>query len=94
MRISAWIAMAAILFVMLFSVIYISQHMDHECTGGECPVCAIMEQCGKNVNNIGTIIAALVTSFFLCLSIQKSMQYVIFAYCEDSLISQKVRLNI
>ena len=93
-RISAWIAMVAILFVMFFSVIYISQHADHECTGADCPICAVLEECENNINNIGTIIAALATSLFLCLSIQKSVQYVITVCPDYSLISQKVRLNI
>ena len=92
-RITAWIALVAVVFVMLFSVIYISQHADHECTGAECPVCAVMEQCGNNIKNIGTIIVAVAAVFFLCLSIKKSVQYVITVCPDYSLISQKVRMN-
>ena len=92
-RITAWIALVAVIFVMLFSVIYISKHADHECTGAECPVCAVMEQCGNNIKNIGTIIVAVAAVFFQCLSIKKSVQFV-SAVCPDySLISQKVRMN-
>ena len=92
-RITAWIAMAAVVFVMLFSVLYIHTHANHECTGADCPVCAVMEQCSNNIKNIGTIIVAIVAAFFLCLSIPKSVQFV-FAVCPDcSLISQKVRMN-
>lgn len=93
-RITAWIALAAVVLVMLFSVIYVSQHADHECTGAECPVCAVLEQCGNNIKNIGAIVVAIIAAFFLCVSIQKSVQYVISTYSDDSLISQKVRLNI
>ena len=92
-RITAWTALVVVLFVMLFSVIYISQHADHKCTDAECPVCAVIEQCGNNIKNIGDIVVAIVTAVFLYLSIQKSVQYVI-AVCPDfSLISQKVRMN-
>ena len=93
-RITAWIALIAVVCVMLFSVIYISKHADHECTGTECPICAVMEQCGNNIKNIGTIIVAIVATFFLCVSSQKSVQYAITKYSDDSLISRKVRLNI
>ncbi|MBP9996836.1 MAG: AraC family transcriptional regulator [Lachnospiraceae bacterium] len=92
-RITAWIALIAVVCVMLFSVFFISQHADHECTGTECPICAVMEQCGNNIKNIGTIIVAIVVAFFLCVSSQKSVQFV-FAVCPDySLISQKIRMN-
>lgn len=92
-RITAWIVMVAVVFVILFSVIYISQHADHECTGTDCPVCAVMEQFSNNIKNIGTIIIVIAAVFFLCLSIQKSVQYVITVCSDYSLISQKVRMN-
>ncbi len=92
-KITAWIALVAVVFVMLFSVIYISQHADHECTDAECPVCAVMELCWNNIKNIGNMIVAIVTSFFLCLPIQKSVQPVIAVCSYFSLISQKIRLN-
>ena len=92
-RITAWIALIAVVCVMLFSVTYISQHVDHECTGAECPVCAVMEQCSNNIKNIGSIIVTIAVVFFLCLSIKKSVQFV-SAVCPDySLISQKIRMN-
>ncbi len=93
-RIIAWIALLAVVFVMLFSAIYILKHADHECTGAECPVCAVMEQCGNNIKNIGTIFVAIVAAFFLCLSIQKRVQHVITVCSYYSLFSQKIRLNI
>ena len=92
-RITAWIALVAVLFVMLFSVLYISQHADHECTGADCPVCAVMEQCSNNIKNIGTIVVAIIAALFLCLSILKCVQFVCAVNPNYSLISQKVRMN-
>lgn len=92
-RITAWIALVAVLFVMLFSVLYISQHADHECTGADCPVCAVMEQCSNNIKNIGTIVVAIIAALFLCLSILKCVQFVCAVSPNYSLISQKVRMN-
>lgn len=93
-KLTAWIAAIAILGVMLFSTIFISQHIEHECTGEECPVCAFMVQCENNINSIGAMIVIVLAAFFLGLSILKSMQHIITTYSKYSLISQKVRLNI
>lgn len=92
-RITAWIAMVAVVFVMLFSAIYLPKHADHKCTDAECPVCALIHQCENNIKNIGTIVVAIVTAIFLCLSIQKGMQYIVNVCSDFSLISQKVRMN-
>lgn len=93
-RITAWIAMAAIVFVMLFSVIYISQHSDHECTGAECPVCAVMEECAAHIKSVGTAVVFIAIVIFLSLSAQQRRQYPndTAVFC-CSLISQKVRMN-
>lgn len=92
-RITAWIAMFAVLFVMLFSMIYISQHIGHECSGSDCPVCAVMGQCSNNIKSIGTSIVITVTGFFLYLSVQKRIQHTYTVFFNCSLISQKVRMN-
>ncbi len=92
-RITAMIAMAAVLFVMLFSAIYISKHADHKCEGERCPVCAVMEQCENNIKNIEAIASLVAVAFCLGLSVYKSEKYVIVTYSDYSLISQKVRMN-
>ena len=90
---TAWIAMIAIVFVMLFSVIYISQHVDHECTGSECPICAVMEQCSNNIKSIGAMAAIIVATLILYSAIQKGVQYIITVCLNCSLVFQKVRMN-
>ena len=92
-KITAWIAMLAVVCVMLFSVVYISQHTNHDCTGNDCPVCAVLEQCESSIKNIGTAAILIAAICFLCLSIQKSAQYHDTVCFCCSLISQKVRMN-
>ncbi len=91
-KLTAWIAVIAVLFVMLFSVIFVSEHIDHDCTGAECPVCAVMEQCSINIHSLGTVITVSV-AFILCISILKGVQHITAVYTDYSLISQKVRMN-
>lgn len=92
-KITAWTAMAAVVFVMLFSVLFISRHVHHECTGEDCPVCAEMMQCSDNVKNISMTVVVATTVFLSCQSVRKKIQRVMAVYSTGSLISQKVRMN-
>jgi len=92
-KITAWIALAAVLFVMLFSITFISQHADHECTGDECPVCAVMEMCGAIIKNLEVTVAVVAAAVFLVFSIRNSVQLVAIAGGSCSLVSQKIRMN-
>lgn len=92
-RITAWIAALAILLVMHFSTIYISQHINHDCSGSECPVCAVMEQCATNLKNIVSFTAILAVGLLICLSMKKELQLVNTEFFSKSLISQNVRMN-
>ena len=40
----AAILAASVLFILLFSVYFIAEHFDHDCTGDDCPVCACLQQ--------------------------------------------------
>lgn len=92
-RITAMIAIAAVVFVMLISVAYISEYEAHECTGADCPVCAMLEQCSNNLRTGGTL-----TIIFVAMSVKsfiflKSIQYSSSVCLADSLITRKVRMN-
>lgn len=92
-RIIAIIMIVAVVSVMLFSTVYLEEQVNHDCTGEDCPICAMMIQCSNNLKQIGGVVAVVVcvASFgCACESLQKySVNLVSF----HSLISQKVRLN-
>lgn len=92
-QITAWVAIFAIVFVMLFSTIYISKHIDHNCSGADCPICATLEQCSNNLKTIGTILVFVVIGLFASVSLQKELQPELDVAFNCSLISQKVRMN-
>jgi hypothetical protein len=82
-----------ILFVMMFSAIFIVFHTDHDCTGEDCPVCACLQQCenilhgagdGSQFTASGIIPFVLITGFILV-----SSSIVI----SDTPVSAKVRMN-
>lgn len=43
----------AMLFVVLFSAIFVATESLHDCTGDECPICTILHQCENNLNQLG-----------------------------------------
>ena len=89
---TAWVAMIATVLVMLFSCIFISNHVNHECTGHDCPVCAVVSQCENNLKTIGAVIAVCI-GLFLFVQVAKAENILDLAFVADSLISQKVRMN-
>lgn len=92
-RIAVLVALGATLFVMLFSTIFISEHVDHNCTGSECPICMVMEQCSENLKLIGTAIIAIAVGLFLICAMQRALSENGSHIICDSLISQKIRMN-
>lgn len=89
-----WFLIFATVIVVLFSNIYIIHHADHECSGADCPVCAVIEMCENNIKNAGLIATVAVIALFVHLSSKKGVQYFCTDCPEYSLISQKVRINI
>lgn len=92
-RITAWVAISAIVLVLLFSVCYIVEHADHECTGEDCPICLVMEQCGNNLKTVGTAIMIACVAVVLFTSLQENKHYQTSMFPCNSLISQKIRMN-
>lgn len=89
---TAWVAVLATVFVLLFSELYISHHIDHDCTGEDCPICAEISQC---INNLKTIGATVIVCTFVFLSVRiiRNEQNTCSVCISDSLISRKVRMN-
>ncbi|WP_044915127.1 MULTISPECIES: hypothetical protein [unclassified Butyrivibrio] len=52
-------------FVVLFSAIFVATESLHDCTGDECPVCAILHQCENNLNQLGDGIIALAVALIV-----------------------------
>ena len=44
-RILAGVLAVAVLLALLLSAFYLAAEADHDCTGDDCPVCALLHQC-------------------------------------------------
>ena len=77
---------------MLSSVLVISEHTHHDCTGEGCAVCMVLEQCDERVRALGTAVSA----FLMLLCVMFTAVFLpVSAVCTgscDTPITLKVKL--
>ncbi len=82
-----------VLFIIIVSFLYVSNHLVHNCSQSQCPVCEQMKQCMRVVGGFASIVVVLLFLYrrmpdlFPCGGI--SLQEFIAA----TLVEQKVRMN-
>ncbi len=93
--VSSLVAMlgVAMLFVVLFSSIYVATESLHDCTGDECPICTMLHQCENNLNQLGDgrvhLAIAIFIATFMSLMVSLPGDHHIY----PTLVSNMVRLN-
>ncbi len=92
-RITAWVVCFATILVMLFSMIFLVEHIDHNCTGNKCSTCMLMEQCQNNLKAISTVVIIASISMFISNEQVKERFSAFSNILTNSPVSQKVRLN-
>ena len=85
---------AAVLFVVLFSSLYIILEADHDCCGEECHICETLENCQATLHQIGAVPvagSAVIASvfFFIALSLREVRRF-----SNETPVADKVQLNI
>ena len=61
------ILMTVLLFLSVFgSVLCLAEHSHHECTGENCAVCVIIEQCNQHLRTVAAVAAAIFQLLVLC----------------------------
>lgn len=84
---------AMILVVVLFSSFYIAYEADHNCTGKDCSVCTCIQKCENTLRQIGNGIAAGISAVIPVLRILFTAFLITFIFSQETLVSQKIRLN-
>lgn len=92
-RTAACIMGILFLLAVLASSFYLAAEANHDCRGGDCPICACMQQCENLLHRIGAgeghaaavILPAVLSAF--CIEL--------FSVCvvQETPVSRKVRLN-
>lgn len=84
---------ALFLAVMLFSSFFIAVEADHDCTGEDCPICAVIHQCENTLRSVndGQAVQAVIVPFML------SCLLAAFLYkpylVQETPVSEKVRMD-
>lgn len=63
-RFLAVLLTAAVVFVMLFSVLFIAMEADHDCTGEDCPICYQISVCENTLKSVGQVVLLVVLAAF------------------------------
>ena len=92
-RIASGIVGIMMLVIVLFSTFYIATHSDHICNGTNCPICACIQQCEKNLHHLanglsGQDIAALPVTILIF-----SIFSIPYILVQGTPVSRKIRLN-
>ena len=93
-RILAMVALVATVFVMLFSTIFIAEHVSHHCDDeAHCPICLVLEQCQSNIKSIGAGLVVAAAVYMVVYAMKETSSYVSSQSVQTSLVSQKVRID-
>ena len=93
-RMAAALLVVLMLVLLLFSLLFLVKEADHTCTGRDCQICFMMEECGNMIRMVesGAVFMALVSSLisFHSLKTESKAQSVYFI---SNLVSEKIRMN-
>ena len=92
-QILALVAVAATIFVMLFSFEYIVDNVHHHCVGENCPICHEIKQCESNIRTIGAGVVLACVCVQIFSFVAKITATGVSHQIVASLISQKVRMD-
>ena len=94
-RIFACVTAFLVTAVLLLSGFFIVTHIEHECTGEDCPVCAELQECAATIRLIteaaGTG-AIVIFAYIITQKLLSSYQTGLYL-CPVSLVSLKIRLD-
>ena len=95
-KMAASLTVMVLLFVLLFSISYVTLESDHDCCGEECHVCECLEACGNALRlfrtGTGSAVHATVTTHAIFFVITIVFASAVFG--KETPVSDKIRLNI
>lgn len=82
-----------IICALFFSMYYIASEADHDCCGGDCPICAEINLFQNVINQIGAGFLLKVIEAFLFLAVVSESASAIDYLCFATLVTHKIRMN-
>ncbi len=90
---AAGILCLMMLVIVLFSAFCVASETGHDCSGEDCPVCALIRQCENTMRSIGCGTAARLSLILPFLFILFTAGSPADAFSQDTPVLRKVRLN-
>ena len=95
-KLAASLTIMVLLFVLLFSISYVTLESDHDCCGEHCHVCECLEACGNALRLVrcsaGTAAHAAIGLSAVFFAITLVFASAVFG--KETPVSDKIRLNI
>ena len=92
-RLLAAVGVALLLGFQVLSAVYVAHEADHDCGGGDCPICLQLQQCVANFHLTGSGLEADTTAASLPIIVADRIVPVeVLPQCR-SLVAQKVQFN-
>lgn len=82
-----------LLLAVLFSAFYIAVEADHDCCGEGCRICVCIHQCRNVLRQFGIGAAVRQSAVLPVCAVLFAAMLVVAAFRQDTLVSEKVRLD-
>ena len=92
-RISAALAGTVLALFVVLCTFFLSCEADHKCSDAECQICSCIMQCENCLKSLGSCGQLLLCYVFFLVILWKENVFLFSDQIQNSLISQKVRLN-
>lgn len=92
-RIAALVLAVTVLFVILYSALFIAAEADHDCVGENCPICYQINVCQNTLKNLSLAVCAAASAAAFIYTLCR-----VISVCTDcaqsyTLVSLKVKLS-
>ena len=92
-RIIAILLAVMVLFVMLYSALFIVAHAEHDCVGENCPICYQISVCENTLKNLSLAVCAVAFAAAFTYTLCRSISACADVTPSYTLVSLKVKLT-
>ena len=92
-RIISLIVAVAVIFVMLYSALFIVSHAEHDCVGENCPICYQISVCENTLKNLSLAVCAVAFAAAFTYTLCRSISACADVTPSYTLVSLKVKLT-
>ena len=92
-RIISLAVAVAVLFVMLYSALFIAAEVDHDCVGENCQICYQISVCENTLKNLSLAVCAVAFAAAFTYTLCRSISACAEVAPSYTLVSLKVKLS-